>query len=340
MKISFRVLMGVLLLTSLAFFSGCQKKAPEKLTLIIASNQTSAENPYHFGLQKFKEVAEAESKGAIEVICHDGTLGENESELIEKLSMGAAQMVVASPGFMTALGVKEVDMLSLLYLFDSFKHWEKAMDGEFGTAMRDAILEKTNKSFRIMGYWSAGVRDYYGKKPIVKASDVRGLKIRTQTSGVVSEFWKQLGAIPTTVAWGELYQALQQGVVDAAENDYTNLMLKDHHKTANGKYICETHHDYTTRLFLMDGNVYEKLSADQRKWIDTASAAATAEERKVTYDMMDKSKAKVIADGAQVTDFDKMDIQSFKAVALPIQEKFASENNMGKYLEMGRTAAQ
>ncbi len=340
MKISFRVLIGVLLLTSLAFFSGCQKKAPEKLTLIIASNQTSAENTYHFGLQKFKEVAEAESKGAIEVICHDGTLGENESELIEKLSMGAAQLVVASPGFMTALGVKEVDMLSLLYLFDSFQHWEKAMDGEFGAVMRDAILEKTSKKFRIMGYWSAGVRDYYGKKPIVKASDVRGLTIRTQTSGVVSEFWKQLGAIPTTVAWGELYQALQQGVVDSAENDYTNLMLKDHHKTANGKYICETHHDYTTRLFLMDGNFYEKLSADQRKWIDTASAAATAEERKVTYNMMDKSKAKVIADGAQVTDFEKMDIQSFKAIALPIQDKFASENNMMKYLEIVRNAAK
>ena len=108
-----------------------------ELTLIIASNQTSPENPYHFGLAKFKEVAEEISGGKIEVICHDGTLGEN--ELVEKLDLGAAHMVVASPGFMTAIGVPEVDMLSLLYLFDSFDHWEAAMDGEFGATMRDLI---------------------------------------------------------------------------------------------------------------------------------------------------------------------------------------------------------
>lgn len=311
--------------------------APE-LTLIIASNQTSAENPYHFGLAKFKEVAEDVSGGKIEVIAHDGTLGENESELVEKLNMGAAQMVVASPGFMTAIGVPEVDMLSLLYLFDSFDHWEAAMDGEFGTTMRDIILDKTGNDYRIMGYWSAGVRDYYGKKPIQTAADVKGLTLRTQTSGVVSDFWTQLGAVPTQVAWGELYQALEQGVVDSAENDYTNFMLKDHHKTSNGHYVCETHHDYTTRLFLMDGNYYNSLTDEQKAWIDEAAAAATAEERKVTYEMMDASKEKVIADGAEVTNFEDMDIESFKSVAIGIQDKFAADNNMQDLLDKVRAA--
>jgi tripartite ATP-independent transporter DctP family solute receptor len=312
----------------------------EKLTLIIASNQTSAENPYHFGLVKFKETAEKLSGGAIEVICHDGTLGENESELVEKLSMGAAQLVVVSPGFMTAIGVPEVDMLSLLYLFDGFKHWEKAMDGEFGAAMRDVILQKTGNNFRIMGYWSAGVRDYYGKKPVKTPADMKGLTIRTQTSGVVSDFWKSMGAVPTQVAWGELYQALEQGVVDSAENDYTNFMLKGHHKTANGKYIAETHHDFTTRLFLMDGNYYNSLSADQKKWIDEAAKAATAEERKVTYDMMDQSKATVIKEGGVVTEFKDVDAAAFKALALPIQDSFAQKNKMEKYLDMVRAAAK
>jgi TRAP-type C4-dicarboxylate transport system substrate-binding protein len=314
------------------------KSADEKLTLIIASNQTSVENPYHFGLLKFKEVAEKISNGKIEVICHDGTLGENESELVEKLSMGAAQLVVVSPGFMTAVGVPEVDMLSLLYLFDGFEHWEKALDGEFGIAMRDTILTKTGNNFRIMGYWSAGVRDYYGKKPVKTVADMKGLTIRTQTSGVVSEFWTKTGAIPTQVAWGELYQALEQGVVDSAENDYTNFMLKGHHKTANGKYTSETHHDFTTRLFLIDGNYYNSLNAEQRAWIDEASKAANTEERKVTYAMMDDSKAKVKAEGGVVTEFKDVDVAGFKAIAIPIQDNFAEKNNMKQYLEMVRKA--
>ena len=145
--------------------------------------------------------------------------------------MGAASMVVASPGFMTAIGVPEVDIFSLEYLFDSFDHWEKCLDGEFGDKMKDVVKEKTNNNFRIMAYWSSSVRDYYGKKPVTKPEDLKGMTIRTQSSQVQQDFWKACGAIPTSVAWGELYQALQQGVVDSAENDYTSFMLKEHHKT-------------------------------------------------------------------------------------------------------------
>ena len=116
-----------------------------ELNLIIASNQTSLDNPYSYGMDKFKEVVEDVSGGKIAVTVHKGTLGENENELIEKLEMGAASMVVASPGFMTAIGVPEVDIFSLEYLFDSFDHWEKCLDGEFGDKMKEVVKEKTGK---------------------------------------------------------------------------------------------------------------------------------------------------------------------------------------------------
>ena len=142
-----------------------------ELKLIVAHNQTSMENPYAFGTIKFKETVEDLSGGKIQVTLHHGTLGENESELIEKLTMGGASMVVASPGFMTAIGVPEVDMFSLLYLFDSFDHWEKAVDGEFGGAMKEVITEKTSNQFKVMGYWSSGVRNFYGKAAIKTPQD-------------------------------------------------------------------------------------------------------------------------------------------------------------------------
>lgn len=332
-------ILGALLAGVMAVGAFASTASAADLNLIVAHNQTSLENPYAYGIIKFKEVVEEISGGAIEVTLHHGTLGENESELIEKLEMGAASMVVASPGFMTSIGVPEVDMFSLLYLFDSFDHWEAVLDGEFGDAMKTVVNEKTGNNFRIMGYWTSSVRDVYAKKAVTSPADLDGLSIRTQSSSVQQDLFKACGAIPTTVAWGELYQALQQGVVDGAENDYTNFMLKDHHKTDNGHYVSETHHDYTTRLLLMSGHFYDSLTDEQKAWIDEAVVAATEEERQVTYRMFEESKAKVIEDGAEVTEFADIDIDAFKELAIPIQDKFAEDNNMTEYLEMVRNAA-
>ena len=307
----------------------------EPLHLVVAHNQTSTDNPYQYGMVKFKEVIEDISDGNITVEVHNGSIGTNESELIEKLSLGAADMVVASPGFMTGIGVNEVDLLSLLYLFDGFDHWEKAMDGDFGNKMKDIISEKTNNEFKIMGYWSAGVRNYYGKKPITVPEDAAGLSIRTQNSVVQQQFWEDVGAIPSSVDWNELYQALQQGVVDSAENDYTNFSQQDHHKTVNGKYISETEHDYTTRLLLMNGDRFDSLPKQQQDWIMEAVEKATEEERQVTYKMLDESKEKVIEDGGIVNEVDK---EAFKAIAIPIQDKFAKDNDMAELLEMIRSS--
>lgn len=310
----------------------------QTIKMVIASNQTSADNPYHFGLQTFKEVVEELSGGTIQVECSDGTLTENETELIEMLDDGKAQMVVVSPGNMSSAGVSEINLISLLYLFDGFNHWEAAMDGEFGSTMADIILQRTQNRYRIMGYWSAGVRDYYGKIPIISAPDVEGLTIRTQVSGVVYQYWTGLGAQPVDIGWGVLYDSLMAEEVDSAENDYTNLMLKQHHTTTNGKYICETHHDYTTRLFIINGDFYDSLTSEQKNWVDTAALAATLEERAVTYDMMDSSKAQCIAEGAIVTNYEDMDIASFREAAIAIQDQYAEENNLTRYLEMIRSA--
>ena len=306
-------------------------------TLVVAHNQTSQENPYQYGMLKFKEALERISGGEFKVDVHAGTIGTNEDELVEKVQMGAADFVVASPGFMTKAGIPEVDMFSLLYLFNGFEHWEKAVDGEAGQTLAKIINEKSRNRFRIAAYWSAGVRNYYGKKPITKIEDFKGMKIRTQMSGVVAEFWKKVGAIPTQVAWGELYQALQQGIVDCAENDYTNFSLLDHHKTVNGKFITETEHDYTTRIVLTNGRKWDAYTDQQRGWITEALKEATAEERKVTYADLAKSKERVIADGATVNTVDKT---PFLEIAIPIQDELAKKLGKEAMLRIIRDAGK
>ena len=161
------------------------------------------------------------------------------------------------------------------------------------------------------------------------------MKIRTQMSGVVADFWIKAGAIPTQVAWGELYQALAQGVVDTAENDYTNFSLLDHHKTANGKFTTETEHDYTTRLLLMNGKRWDTYSDQQKAWITEAVKEATAEERRVTYEQLDKSKERVIAEGGVVNTIDKA---PFVAIAVPIQDELAKRLGLEDLLQAIRDA--
>nr|WP_263324659.1 TRAP transporter substrate-binding protein [Neobacillus sp. Marseille-Q6967] len=335
----------VLLLALSVVLAGCSSKessgggsdkegGAEKIKIVAAHNQTSPDNPYQVGLLKFKEVAESKSNGNIEVEVHAGTIGTEESELVEKLKLGAADVVLVSPGFMTQTGIKEVDLLALPYLFDSYEHWGKVVDGEIGEEMAKLVNEKSNNDFKIVGYWSAGVRHYYGKKPIEKMEDLKGLTYRTQTSGVVADYWKQAGAIPTSIAWGELYQALQQNVVDSSENSYPYFVQQNHHKTKNGKYITETGHDYTTRFLLVNGKKFDSYTKEQQEIILEAAKASVEAERESVFAQEEEYKEKAIAEGAEVNEIDRA---PFIKLAEPIQEKAAKEMGADQLLEKIRS---
>ncbi|MFC4557663.1 TRAP transporter substrate-binding protein [Virgibacillus kekensis] len=325
----------ILFLAVITIIAGCGDKSEGSsgdgsIKIVAAHNQTSPENPYQDGLLKFKEVAEAESDGNIKVEVHAGTIGTEESELVEKLKTGGADVVLVSPGFMTQTGIKEVNLLALPYLFDSYEHWEKVVDGEVGDKMANIINEKSNNDFKLLGYWTAGVRHYYGKKPLQSMEDLEGLTMRTQTSGVVANYWKQTGAIPTSVAWGELYQALQQDVVDSAENAYPYFVQQNHHTTDNGKYITETGHDYTTRFLLVNGNKFDSYTKEQQEIILKAAEASVKAERESLYKQEEEYKQKAIDDGAKVNEIDR---QPFIELAKPLQDKAAKEMGVTDLLE-------
>lgn len=305
-----------------------QQKSADPIKIVAAHNQTNTVSPYQTGMLKFEEVAE--ENGTFDVEVHAGTIGTSESELVEKLKLGAADVVLVSPGFMTKTGIKEVDLFSLLYLFDSYDHWENVVDGEVGNKMADIIYEKSNGEFKILGYWTAAVRHYYGKIPLNSIEDIKGLKIRTQTSGAVSEYWTSLGAIPTAVAWGELYQGLQQGLVDAAENAYPYLVPMEHHKTDNGKYLTETGHDYTTRLLLVNAKKYDTFTEEQKAQIIKAAEASVEAERNAIYNEEETFKQQLIDEGGVVNEIDRT---PFIEAATPLQDKIAKELGLEDLLQ-------
>ena len=292
------------------------------IKIIAAHNQTSPDNPYQTGLLKFKEFAEEQSDGSIEVEVHAGTIGTEESELVEKLQLGAVDVVLVSPGFMTQTGIKEVDLFSAPYLFNSYEHWEETVDGEVGEEMGDIINEKSNNSFKLLGYWTAGVRHFYGKAPIESVDDLRGVSLRTQTSGVISDFWQATGAIPSGISWGELYQGLQQDVVDSSENAYPFFVQQAHHTTPNGKYITETAHDYTTRFLLTNGGKFDNYSEEHKEIILQAAEESVKAEREATNTQDVEYKEEAIDEGAVINEIDR---EPFIKIAKPILDDFAEK---------------
>lgn len=307
-----------------------------EIRVTMAHNQTAMDNPYVFGAEAFKEKLEQVSGGGAEAVLYHGTMTEDEGELLKRLQSGEANIVVISPGLVTALGVEEVDIFSLEYLFDSFAHWGSTLDGAFGTELSGIVSDKTNGQIKILGYWSAGVRDYYGKKPIYSPGDLAGMTIRIGNSPVQRQFWSSCGATPVSVGWGELFNALNEGKVDSAENDYTNFSLKNHHNARNGKYVCETEHDFTTRLMLVDGKFYDSLSSEQQSWLSQAAKYATQVERQKTFEQASSSKAKVVSDGAVVVENKDIDTDSFRRIARPIQDEFARKTGMERFIKMVR----
>ncbi|WP_200416136.1 TRAP transporter substrate-binding protein [Virgibacillus salexigens] len=329
------------ILVTVSLLSACSEEAdPDgdgKIKIIAAHNQTSPDNPYQTGMLKFKEVAEEKSDGSIEVEVHAGTIGTEESELVEKLQLGAADVVLVSPGFMTQTGIREVDLFSAPYLFNSYEHWLRVVDGEVGQQMAKIINEKSNNAFKLLGYWTAGVRHFYGKKPLESMDDLKGVSLRTQTSGVIGDFWEATGAIPSSISWGELYQGLQQDVVDASENAYPFFVQQSHHTTPNGKYITETAHDFTTRFLLINGEKFDNYSQEHQTIILEAAKASVEAERAATNKQDIDYKEKAIDEGAVVNEIDR---QPFIELAKPIQNNFAEEIDAEQMLQAIRQLAE
>ncbi len=268
---------------------------------LIAATQLDSESAFAAGFEKFKEVVEEESDGSVTVEVHtNGDLGGNEDELVQNLETGSVDLVAAAPGFM-AQSVQEVDFFSMPYLFESRDHWESVIDGEVGDTLTNEI--ESNTSFDVLGYWTAGVRNYYGAEPIETPSDLDGMSLRTQDSPVVTNTWEALGAQPTSVAWDEMYQALQNNVVDAAENDFTNIYLASHHEVASN--ISLTQHDYTTRLFFTSDQVMDQLSESQQEAVMTAAEEATQTERETDQELAEESKAAMEEAGVEINEVEQ-----------------------------------
>ena len=269
---------------------------------LIAAHVSTEEHSFHTGMMEFKKQVEEKSGGRIAVEIHaNGELGGNEDELVQKMATNTVDVIISAPSFM-AQSVAEADLLSLPYLFQDVVHWEKTMDGEVGQTISQLVEEKSGM-FHVLGYFKDGVRSMYTVNPVESMDDMKDLKFRIQNSPTQVAFWTELGVQPTFVAFNEIYQGLQNKVIDGAENSYSQIYQQKHYEVC--KNVTETEHDVATRFFLISKAKYDAMPDDLKAVIDESAALAVTAQREADAAMNDEYKQLMMDAGVNFIQIDK-----------------------------------
>ena len=194
--------------------------AADQPIVIKFSHVTTPDTPKGRSAEKFKELAEAKTNGRVKIEVYPNSQLYKDKEELEALQLGAVQMLAPSLAKFGPLGVKEFEVFDLPYIFPDKAALKKVLEGPVGNELFDKLK---NKGFVGLAYWDNGFKDMTANKPLRKPEDFRGLKMRIQSSKVLDAQMRALGAIPQVLAFSEVYQAMQTGVVDGSENTPSNI---------------------------------------------------------------------------------------------------------------------
>src|SRR5660397_69127 len=185
----------------------------------------------------------------------------SERECLELLQIGSLGMTKVSTAVIENF-VPSLKVFGLPFLFRDREHRFKVLEGELGEGFLDASLGQRLKG---LTYYDSGTRNFYSKTPIESPEDLKGLKIRVQESITAMNLVKSFGGSPTPIAWGELYTALQQGIVDGAENNLPSFYLSRHYEVC--KYLTMDEHTAIPDELLISTLVWNKLSLKEQQWL-------------------------------------------------------------------------
>lgn len=285
--------------------------APVTLTL---SHQMPDSHSLNALALEFAEDVKAASNGEIVIdVFPAATLG-TETENLQALTNGTLDIAIIAVEFY-ANYVDEAGILCLPFLYESYDDAYAKIEGEGGQKIRQLVLDKTN--VRILGYYIQGFREIFtANKPVYTADDLAGLIIRIPDSTTYRTTFTQLGASPTPTAWGEVYTALDTGVVAAMENTPETFMAASLQEVC--KYVNVTNHILGPTTFSMSEAVYQKLTPEQQQILADCAQAASEKYLNVIKSGSDANFNKLVDAGLTVVDTDtasmraKIDYNAFK----------------------------
>ncbi len=241
-----------------------------------------------------------------------------EKEMIEQAQVGALQIARISVGPMGPV-VDELNVFNMPFVFRDEAHMRKVIDGPIGKEMLDKL---TSSSARLvaLGWMDAGTRNVYAKKPVSKPADLKGMKIRMMGNPLFVETMNAMGGNGISMGFGELYQALQTGVVDGAENNPPTIVTHKHHEIA--KVYSLTGHLIIPEIFVFSKVSWDKLQKSDQDLIMKLSREAQQEQRGLWDAMVKDSEAKLKAAGMQFVQVDK---KAFYEATQPVRDKYGAK---------------
>src|SRR6202046_1942434 len=253
---------------SLALAGPAAAQAP---IVIKFSHVVAADTPKGKAAEKFKELAEKYSEGKVKVEVYPNSTLYKDKEELEALQLGAVQMLAPSNSKFGPIGVREFEVFDLPYILPDLKTLRKVTDGPLGNRLLKLL---DSKGMTGLAYWDNGFKQMSANKKLVSPDDYKGLKFRIQSSKVLEAQFRTLGAIPQVMAFGEVYQALQTGVVDGQENTTSNIYSQKMHEVQ--KYMTMTNHGYIGYVVVANKKFWDGLPADIRSQLEKAMNEATA----------------------------------------------------------------
>lgn len=278
-------------------------------------------HPVHAGIEYFAERVAYHSGGRLRFdIFPNGQLG-SEPQTLEQMQSGTLD--VAKVGGAT-LGsfVPMAKVFSLPYLFRSSEHYWSVLNGDLGREMLTMLA--TNAADQASGflgltYYDAGSRNFYAQKPITRPEHLRGMKIRVMNDPVAIDMMHAMGASPTPISWGELYTALQQGVVDGAENNPPSFVSSRHFEVC--KHFSFDHHSRIPDVLVVSERTWLGLSEEEQGWLQTAALESTEFQRDAWSAGVEEALEVMEAEGVTIHQVDPL---PFMEATASVRAKYAT----------------
>ncbi|WP_377110287.1 TRAP transporter substrate-binding protein [Pseudoalteromonas sp. R86517] len=287
----------------LFLLSACGSKDDTQTSIRLA-HHLDTKHPVHKSLVYMNEVLQELSGGTMRLIIYPSAQVGTEREVLELLQIGSMGMTKVSASSLEAF-VPQMKVFSLPYLFNDHEHYWKTLDSELGQDLLDAGTPFLIKG---LGYFDAGSRSFYStKRKVEKPEDLQGLKIRVMNSKTAVSMVNTMGGAATTVSWGELYTALQQGIVGGAENNPPSFYFSKHYEVS--KYYLLDEHTSIPDVIVIGTKVWNKLKPQEQQWLSQAMSEATEYQKVLWAESTQMSLQKVKEAGVEVITADKVPFQ-------------------------------
>ncbi|MBV8624253.1 MAG: TRAP transporter substrate-binding protein [Herbaspirillum sp.] len=289
-------------------------------TIVIKfSHVVANDTPKGKGAERFKELAEKATHGRVKVEVYPNSTLYKDKEELEALQLGSVQMLAPSLAKFGPLGAREFEVFDLPYIFPNKAVLKRVTEGPIGQGLFQKLESKGIKG---LAYWDNGMKVMTANRPLHKVADFRALKMRIQSSKVLDEQFRALKANPQVLAFSEVYQAMQTGVVDGSENTPSNVYTQKMHEVQSNLTVSD--HGYIGYAVIVNKKFWEALPADVRSQLEGAMKDATVYANNIAQKENDDALAAIKASGkTKVYYLSEEEKAEWRRALLPVHKSMA-----------------